>query len=151
MQRGVRNEGLDKALFDTIVGLNRGCLFHNMLKITLTALGPGRAVMETPIGENHINPQNVAHGGVAFSLADTAMGMSIRTYDRFGVTIDMCINYLKSAKLGDILTATGRVVHLGEKIIVVEADVVNQKNELVAVTRGTYINMGRVTNSSESQ
>lgn len=136
----VTNKGIDPELFDIIVSINTGCNYHNMMKIYLVSLAPGEAFMKLPVLECHINPQNVAHGGVAFSLVDTAMGMAIRTYNTVGATAEINLNYLRPIVLSDIIYSTGRVIHLGTNLIVVEGDVTNQKGQLIAVSRATYYN-----------
>jgi acyl-CoA thioesterase len=139
-----KNLGLDASLFEAIIDTNKNCRYHELLGIMITALIPGEATLEATIDERHINPHQTAHGGLAFSLADTAMVMTIRTYNQNVVTIDININYLDSAKPGDILTATGTVVALGKKIIVAEAKVINQDRQLIAVARGTFYNCGHL-------
>jgi len=136
------NKGINQGLFDMIITINRECNFHKMMKIHIVSLSPGEAVLTTPVEECHINPQNVAHGGVAFSLVDTAMGMAVRTYNTVGATVEMNINYLKPVRLGDIIYSTGKVIELGKKIIVVCGDVVNQNGELLATSRATFYNRG---------
>lgn len=141
--REPKNNGLDCRLFGTILNLNEECPFHNLLDIYIVELSPGEAVLEIPIQKDHLNPQNIAHGGVAFSLADTAMGMAIRTMNFYGVTIETNINFLKPVMKSDNLTAVGKIVKFGEKIIVAEAEVRNKEGEKVAVARGTYYNKGQ--------
>ena len=113
-----------------------------MMKIFISSLAPGESFLEMPIVECHINPQNVAHGGVAFSLVDTAMGMAIRTYNTVGVTVEMNINYLRPVTLGDTIYSTGKVLDLGKRLIVAQGEVTNQNGELIAVARGTFYNKG---------
>ncbi len=142
--RDPKNEGLNNRLFETIIKLNRECPFHNFMGIYITELRPGEAVLELAINENHINPREIAHGGVAFSLADTAMGFAIRTLNYHGATIEMNINYIKAAGKSDILKATGRVVDIGSRFSVVQAQVVNQEGEKIAVSRSTFYNLGKL-------
>lgn len=136
------NKGIDPPLFERINKVNDDCPFHNLIDLKLLSLSPGEAVMTTPVRECHINPQNIAHGGVAFSLADTVMGMAIRTMGVRGVTIDINIHYLKPAVLGDTMIAYGNVSKMGDRIIVADAKMVNQNDEPIAMTRGTYYNKG---------
>ena len=142
MWRKAVNKGIDQELFDKILAINRDCNYHNMMKIYITALAPGESFLVLPVEECHINPQNVAHGGVAFSIVDTAMGMAIRTYNTVGATVEININYLRPVMLGDIIYSTGKVIDLGKKLIVVQGDVTNHKGEQVAVARSTYYNLG---------
>lgn len=136
------NGGIEKVLFDKIIKLNKECNYHNLLKMYITKICPGEAIMEMIIDHEHINPQNVAHGGAAYSLADTVMGIAIRSLNHLGVTIEMNINYTRPAMFMDKLTAQGKVLNLGKRIIVTQGKVYNQKNELLAISRGTFYNTG---------
>ena len=143
MFRQPENQGIDCRLFETIIELNDQCSFHNLMDIYIVGLGPGEAILETPIGGDHLNPQDIAHGGVAFSLADTAMGMAIRSLNYLGATIEMNINYIRPVVISDTIQATGKILELGKTIIVAEAKVVNKEGKTVAITRGTYFNRGQ--------
>lgn len=140
--REPENKGLDCRLFGTIININEECPFHNFMDIYVVELGPGEAVLEIPIGKEHLNPQSIAHGGVTSSLADTAMGMAIRTENYYGVTVEMNMNYLRPAYKGETLIAKAKTINLGEKIIVAQAEVENLKGEKIAIARGTYFNKG---------
>jgi len=140
--REPKNNGLDCRLFGTLVNLNEECPFHNLMDIYVVELAPGEAVLEIPIQNDHLNPHNIAHGGVAFSLADTAMGMAIRTLNYKSVTIETNINYLKPVQKSDLLKGVGKVIELGKTIIVAEGIIYNKNGDKVAVLRGTYYNKG---------
>jgi len=141
--REPKNNGLDCRLFGTILDLNEECPFHNLLDMYIVELSPGEAVMEIPIQKEHLNPQEIVHGGVTFSLLDTAMGVAIRTLNYTSVTIEANINYLKPVLKSDNLTAIGKVVNFGRNIIVTEGIIKNKNGEKIAVARGTYFNKGQ--------
>ncbi len=145
------NVNLDNSLFSAIINTNQACPFHNHMDIRIKKLELGQATLETYINKRHINPQNIAHGGVAYSLADTAMGMAIRTLNRYGLTIEMNINYIKPIYKDNILTAVGKVLELGKKIIIVQAYLSNQDDELIGVARGTFYNKGDFMDLYKSQ
>lgn len=140
--REPKNNGIDCRLFGTILNINEECPYHNLLDMYIVELGPGEAVIEIPTQKEHLNPLETVHGGVTFSLIDTAMGVAIRTLNYDCVTVEANINYLKPVKKSEILTAIGKVVNLGRKIIVTEGVIKNKVGEIVAVARGTYFNIG---------
>ena len=84
-----------------------------------------------------------AHGGCMASLLDATMGVGalslVAQNNQVVATIEMKINFLKSAKLNDELMATSRVIKNGNKIIVMFAEIRNQKNELLALSSGTFL------------
>ncbi|KJS82973.1 MAG: hypothetical protein JM58_13650 [Peptococcaceae bacterium BICA1-8] len=141
--REPKNNGLDCRLFGTILNQNEECPYHNLLDMYIVELAPGEAVMELPTQKEHLNSMEVVHGGVTFSLLDTVMGISARTLNVNSVTVEANINYLKPVLKSDNLTAIGKVVKLGKKIIVTEGLIKNKEGEKVAVARGTYFNIGQ--------
>ncbi|MGI6225004.1 MAG: PaaI family thioesterase [Peptococcales bacterium] len=140
--REPKNNGIDCRLFGTIINANEECPYHDLLDMYIVELGLGEAVIEVPTQNEHLNPMGTVHGGVTFSLMDTVMGVAIRTLNCDSVTVEANINYVKPVQKSDILTATGKVVNLGKKIIVTEGIVKNRAGETIAVARGTYFNTG---------
>ncbi|MDD2401955.1 MAG: PaaI family thioesterase [Clostridia bacterium] len=134
----IQNKGVDESLFEEIVTLNKGFAFHNNIDIFIVSVAPGEVVVEAQINEKHLNTQKLAHGGVTFSIADTAMGMSIKSLNIESVTIEANINYTKPAFLGNTLRAYGKVLSSSRKILIAQAEIKNEKDELVAIARGTF-------------
>jgi acyl-CoA thioesterase len=98
----------------------------------------------TAILENREELQNsmdgVIHGGVTFTLADAVMGFAAAPHVggvQQAVSVECKINYLRPAR-GPVLKAVSSVVRRGRKIIVMEAKVMEENGELVAVALGTY-------------
>lgn len=136
------NQPMSEILRNDIFNLNRTCPYHQLLNMILTELSPGKTVIKMCITKEHMNLQEIAHGGVTFSLADTAMGLGVRALNLVAATIEMNINYLLPVQLGDVLTAYGKVINAGKKIIIAEAEIYNQVDQLIATSRGTYYSKG---------
>ena len=94
------------------------------------------------INDIHLATPNVAHGGVISALADSTLGLAAlkesAEHGNLVSTVEFKINYLKPAKLGDKITGIPRVRKIGRSIIFVEADFLNQKDELIATASGTF-------------
>ena len=104
-------------------------------------LGYGRT--GKTIGPEDANPFGTAHGGVAFSMADSACASAAASYDQGGFTTVNCtFNFLRSGKIGDKLTAEARAVKKGKTIGVFEAEVKNQEGKLIATGTFTFYFMG---------
>lgn len=104
---------------------------------------PGKAVLEMPIKkEKHTNLYKAVHGGALASLADTAMGIACVSTNSKVVTIDMNINYIKNINAGGIARAKGVVVHRGRRTFVAECDIVDENQQLLVKSRGTFFNHG---------
>jgi acyl-CoA thioesterase len=89
--------------------------------------------------ERHFNPQGVAHGGVAYSLADTAMGgaMSTRIPDgQWCATIEIKMNYHVGVRLGRLI-CEANVLHIGKRVGNIDARLF-QNNILVGSANGNF-------------
>jgi acyl-CoA thioesterase len=106
--------------------------------MNIVYLKKGLARMEVEVKEEFTNPNDICHGGIGFSILDTAMSMAVRTIGKEITTVEMNINYLRPAQKGDILTAVGKILKDGNKIIVGEGELYNQDNKLLANARETF-------------
>ena len=93
--------------------------------------------MEGIITETSMNHLGIAHGGYIFGLADTACGIAAMTGGYNVVTIDSSINYLKKAN-GKKIIAIAKALKIGKTILVYEALINNEMNELIAKATITY-------------
>lgn len=135
------NNGIEAGLFESLIKLNRDCPYHGLLGIKIKSLAPGRACIYLNAQEKLNNLQDMVHGGVTFSLTDTAMGIAIRTLGQICVTLESNINYVRPAKSGETIYAAGRVVRMGKTTIICDCEVTNADNDLIAISRGTYYNI----------
>jgi len=107
------------------------------------SIEPGHAVMEMEAGPQHANPMGTLHGGVLCDLADAAMGMAYASALDEGetfTTLELKINFLKPVWTGR-LVATGRVVKGGHTVGLVECDVHDDKDRLVARASSTCMTL----------
>lgn len=112
--------------------------FGRRLGIYVEELSPGRAKVTKTVTEEDLNPVNIPHGGVYFSMADIACGAAAAAHGNVAVTINCSFSFLKSAKTGDVLTAEARELQSGKSICVLEARVTGQPGELFAVGTFTF-------------
>jgi uncharacterized protein (TIGR00369 family) len=134
-------------MLDLIVKIQRGEAppppVAALIGFTLAAVEPGRAVMTLEAGPQHANPMGTLHGGVFCDLADAAMGMAYASSLDEGetfTTLELKINFLKPVWTGR-LTATGRVVKGGHTVGLVECDVHDDKDRLVARASSTCMTL----------
>ncbi len=114
--------------------------FAELLGIRAKSVGEGRARFELSVETKHLNPHRVMHGGVIYSLADTAMGAAL--YSRlepgeFCTTLEIKMNYLLPVTEGEIV-AEASVVQRTRRIGVLEARVLGDGDRLVALATGTF-------------
>jgi uncharacterized protein (TIGR00369 family) len=115
----------------------------DLIGFTLTEVEPGRAVVAFDASPRHANPMGTLHGGVLCDIADAAMGMayaaSLDEGETF-TTLELKINFLKPVRTGR-LTATGRLVKGGRTVGLVECDVMDDKDRLVARASSTCMTL----------
>ena len=89
------------------------------------------------ITEKSLNPYGIVHGGLIYTLADSVMGIALATSGRTGVTLNCSVDYLAPGT-GKKLFADTEIVKDGKTIVVFRVKVVNEKDELIATSTGTY-------------
>jgi uncharacterized protein (TIGR00369 family) len=114
-----------------------------LIGFTLTEMAPGRGVIEFDAGPQHANPMGTLHGGVLCDIADAAMGMAYASTlgegERF-TTLELKINFLKPVRTGK-LRAIGRVVRAGRTVGLLECDIVDEQDALVARASSTCMTL----------
>ncbi len=114
-----------------------------LLGFTVASIEPGRATIAFEATERHANPMGTLHGGVLCDIADAAMGMAYATTladDETFTTLELKVNFLKPVWTGT-LRAEGRVVAGGRTIGLVECDVRDAGDRLVARASSTCMTL----------
>lgn len=114
-----------------------------LIGFTVTAIEPGQATVEFLASERHANPMGTLHGGVLCDVADAAMGMAYASTLADGesfTTLELKINFLKPIWRAK-LQAVGRVVKKGRTIGLVECDVLDEQQQLVARATSTCMTL----------
>jgi acyl-CoA thioesterase len=75
------------------------------LGMRLISVAPGRAQLEMTVTDRMVNGHKIAHGGLIFTLADSAFAFACNTYDQRSVAQHCSVTFLAPGKLGDVLTA----------------------------------------------
>lgn len=112
---------------------------RRFLGMDMEVIEPGHAVSRLRIGETHLNPNGVVHGGVLFTMIDTGMGLAVVTVlngDRCA-SIEVHLRFLSPATLG-VVEAHSTVVRRGRRVVHVESRVHDEAGTLVATGTGTF-------------
>lgn len=120
--------------------------FDEKLGIKVIKVEKGKAILELETKRDFTNNIGLIHGGVTFSLCDTAMGLAALTLGIDSVTVEMKINYLSPVKADEKITAIGKVLKKGRTFVIAES-VVYQEDKLVAKSIGTHF----VQNPTENE
>ena len=114
------------------------------LGIEVLNYNPGAVSVRMTVREEMVNGFNVTHGGITYSLADSALAFSANSHGMRAMSIETSISHLKSVHTGDVLTATTKELTLTRKTGVYIMDVTNQNNDLVAHFKGTVYRSDKV-------
>ncbi len=105
-----------------------GFALHN--GVTLTALEEGYCQCRAEMTEASLNPHGIAHGGLLFTLCDTAAGLAATATGRTVVTQSADIHFLRPG-LGPVLIASARVVKKGHQTALCTAEVRDEQGQLL--------------------
>jgi acyl-CoA thioesterase len=94
------------------------------------------------VREDMVNGFGVCHGGLLFTLADTAFAFACNGYDDVTVAAAASIDFLRPARLDDELTALARQDYRGSRSGFYTVEVRNQRDETVAIFRGRAASFG---------
>jgi acyl-CoA thioesterase len=117
--------------------------FSKWLGIERIEDGAGQSVLQLTVRKDMLNGLEIAHGGIAYSLADSALAFASNSHGVKSVSIETSISHTKPVKEGDVLTATAIEKSLTSKIGVYEVIVTNQMDETVALFKGTVYRTGK--------
>ncbi len=119
--------------------------FAELVGTELSSTEEGRAAVSLKAQEHHLNPSGTVHGGVISTLIDASMAEALNTMadeEEQPFTIQIAVNYMKPGKPGR-LTSSAQVRKGGERITIVEAEVLQEdEDEVIALATGTYTPVG---------
>ena len=117
--------------------------FSQWLGITVLEIKEGYSKIQMTVRSEMMNGFHVAHGGIAFSLADSAFAFACNNRNNLSMAMDVTISFLKTVHTGDILTAEAKEIHNGKSTGVYLITVINQHGEQVALFKGTCFRTGK--------
>jgi acyl-CoA thioesterase len=111
--------------------------FSQWLGIEILDLDAGKAVLQMTLRPEMTQGFGIAHGGITYSLADSALAFASNSHGRKSLSVETSISHLLAVQVGDVLTATTTEESLSNKIGVYNIRITNQDNKLVALFKGT--------------
>jgi acyl-CoA thioesterase len=112
-------------------------LFSQWLGIEVVEIKEGYSKIKMPVREEMINGFGIVHGGIAFSLSDSAFAFACNNRNNLSVALDTSINFTKPVHVGDVLIAEAKELHNGKSTGLYHITVTNQNNHIVALFKGT--------------
>lgn len=109
--------------------------YSQWLGIEILECEIGRCKVAMTVRKEMLNSMNKAHGGITYSLADTAFGFAANTHGRFAVSIETSINHIEAVNEGDYLVAESIIEKVNNKLgfNIIE---VKRGDEMVALFKG---------------
>ena len=112
-------------------------MFSQWLGIERILIEQGHCILKMQVRKEMLNGFGIAHGGIAFSFADSALAFASNAYGRLSVALECSISFPVAVKEGDVLTCEAKELALTNKTATYLIEIKNQKNENVAFFKGT--------------
>jgi acyl-CoA thioesterase len=110
--------------------------FSQWMGMERVDIGPGHCTLRMTVRKEMTNGFGIAHGGITFSLADSAFAFASNSRGQHAVSIECDINHVKAVRAGDILTAQATEESVSKKLGIYRVQVKNQEGEIVALFKG---------------
>jgi len=111
-------------------------LFSQWLGIERMIIETGHCKLKMKVRKEMLNGFGILHGGVTFSLADSALAFASNAHGRMAVALEASISYPVKAVVGDELTATAEEQNITNRTGIYYITVINQRNEKVGLFKG---------------
>lgn len=116
--------------------------FSQWLGIERVGEGAGSCVLRLTVRKEMLNGFGIAHGGIAYALADSALAFASNGHGIRSVSVETSISHTRPVKEGDVLTATATELNLTTRFGIYEVRVLNAAGQTVALFKGTVFRTG---------
>jgi acyl-CoA thioesterase len=110
--------------------------FSQWLGIERVEVLPGKCVLSMQVRKEMLNGFGIAHGGITYSLADSALAFASNSHGMRSVSVETSISHTETVKEGDQLIATATEQHRSNKIGIYSVLITNQHSKTVAIFKG---------------
>lgn len=118
-------------------------LFSQWLGIQILEIKEGYSRISMIVRNEMLNGFGIVHGGIAFSLSDSAFAFACNNRNNLSVALDTSINFTKAVHVGDTLIAEAKEIHNGRSTGLYHITITNQDQETIAHFKGTCFRMGK--------
>jgi len=112
-------------------------LFSQWLGIERLDEREGYCQLKMMVRPEMCNGFGIAHGGITYSFADSALAFASNSHGRHAVSIETSISHIRPLLPGDVIIATAEEQNISNKIGIYEIRVENEHKELIALFKGT--------------
>ena len=117
--------------------------FNQWLGIDVVEIKEGYSKIKMTVRPEMMNGLQVVHGGIAFSLGDSAFAFACNNRNNLSLALETSISFLKPVFIGDELTAEAKEVRNGKSTGVYLVEITNQHDQLIALFKGTCFRTGK--------
>ncbi len=117
--------------------------FSRWIGIIIDEHREGYCRLRFTVRQEMLNGFGIAHGGILFSVADSAFAFACNSRGLLSVALDASISFVRSAKAGDILTVEAKELHSGNKTGFYDVSITDAAGQTIALFRGTAYNTGK--------
>lgn len=112
--------------------------FSQWLGIEVVEIKEGSCKLQLTVRKDMLNGFGIAHGGITYSLADSALAFASNSPGQKAVSIETSISHTESLKEGDVIVAEAIEEKRSNKVGIYTVKVINKTdNKLVALFKGT--------------
>ena len=128
---------------EVVAYMMKNDFFSQWLGIEVLEIKEGYSKIKMAVRKEMINGLGVIHGGISFSLADSALAFACNNRNNLSLALDNSISFIKPIYSEDILTAEAKEIHNGRSTGLYHITVTNQQDDTVALFKGTCFRTGK--------
>jgi acyl-CoA thioesterase len=126
----------DQLANSVVIHMMENDFFSQWLGIEVLEIKEGYSKIKMTVRKEMVNGFGIVHGGIPFSLADSAFAFACNNRNNLSVALDTSINFIKPVHIGDVLTAEAKEIHNGKSTGLYHITITNQKEHTVALFKG---------------
>jgi len=111
--------------------------FSQWLGITVVSNAPGEATLKMTVRDEMTNGFHIAHGGITYSLADSALAFASNGGGRQSLSIETSIHHIAKVETGETISAAASLISETNKTGIYQIDITNSSGQRVAWFKGT--------------
>ena len=138
--KAMEQKPLEQRVVDRMYG---GDAFSQWMGMVRVSEAPGESILRMTVRPEMTTGFGIAHGGITYSLADSALAFASNGHGIHSVSIETSISHLAKVMAGDLLIAHAKEQSRSNKIGLYQVEVRNQHDVLVAVFKGTVYRTGK--------
>jgi acyl-CoA thioesterase len=117
--------------------------FSQWMGIEFIDADKGSCALRMIVRKDMLNGFSIAHGGICYALADSALAFASNSHGRKCVSVETSISHTNPLKEGDVITAVAEEINLGEKTALYYVTITNEEGKKIALFKGTVYRTGK--------